>query len=169
MRTITIALMLVPMSIIQAEPSEELTIPPRLATPGFVVEPLEGGYRILLDRATAVALREATKDGENDKDIAEAIKAVIRRRNDEATAEKMSATINLWASQTPILRKALEEKIGPGGIAIRVWGVPKVRKDRPLVRAIVRGAMPEELRDTVRGVMLIANTTPLYWKAEPRE
>jgi hypothetical protein len=151
-------------------------IPP--SEPAVRIEALEKGYQIKLTRPAAERLHTALERAD-EKSLAELLKdlAQAARENDEdsTTAVTLDVVSVILSSQIPQIRKSLGENIGPHGATIRVWGLVReniLRNPRPRLRQIIEGvkvALPNDARATVDGVMMVARTTPLTWKIEPRE
>jgi hypothetical protein len=155
---------------VAAEP--ELLPAPRPVERQVWVEPTPGGYQVTLSRKATdrlVGTLAVVGDGQAVADIA---KSVTKDLNDPEAAAKIDMIAWVVKTQAPALRKSLEEKAGPGGAVIRVFGLEKKRidlKDRPLLKAVGETFLPDDLKDRVKTAMAVANTTPLYWKVEGRK
>ena len=166
--TLTILSLLIAGPLSAQSPPEVLTVAPRLAAPAIEVTPTKFGYTLRLDRPTAEAMRDALMDVKDPKGVAESLKEAVdaERRPEVAAAVRSFALV--FASQAGPMREALQKKTGEQGILFNVYGVPKAaRKDRPLVRAIIRAAAPDEFTKAMRDAKLVLDTEAVYWIAEP--
>ena len=166
--TIAILSLLIAGPLSAQSPPELLTVEPRLAPTPIEVTPTKFGYTLRLDRKAAEAMRDGLMDVKDPKSVADSLKGAIdaERRPEVAAAVKSFALV--FASQAGPMREALQTKMGDHGIVFNVYGVPKPpRKDRPIVRAIIRAAAPEEVADAMKDAKLVLETKALYWVAEP--
>lgn len=154
--------------VVRGEP--ELAPPPRLAEPHLQMEKLTGGYQLILSREAAEHLRDAldsVKDGTAFTDIA---KEVVKGWDDPEASAKLELIAGMIKTQAPALKKALDEKMGPRGAIIRVYGLEKQRTPkRPVLRAVGGAFIPDDVKERIKNGMTVINTTPLYWRVEGRE
>jgi hypothetical protein len=191
MRPVLVLMMSAVMGILPAAtiasaqpPLPEVAPEPHLPASPLAIAAVKGGYQITLNRASAEQLCDTLAQAD-EKEIAAALRKIAKDRKDGAKNpdDQTAATLEMIAfvvsSQAPGFKKALAEKMGPGGAVITLTGlqapVVKFSKPRPrLEKALeaVRGAMPllpDDAREAVETLRAVARTTPLFWKVEPRE
>jgi hypothetical protein len=155
---------------------------PGLPGPPVSITAVPNGYRVSLNRQTAELLLDAL-GRVDEKDVAESLRKAAKDRKEtdpnSDTAKTLEVLAFAAATQLPGFKKALDEKMGPGGVVVTVTGlqapVIKFKKARPLLETgfgMMRRVMPllpEDARDAVEAMRAVARTTPLFWKVEPRE
>jgi hypothetical protein len=149
---------------------------PRLVAPAVELQTAPGGYRVLLNRKTAVRLGEVL-DETDEKEIAALLRELATMKDDADEAAKLNLAAFFVASQMPGFKKSLKENLGPGGAAITVTGLqkPEVKTGkRRLDRAFrvlgkVSPLLPDQARETVDAIRAMARTTPITWTVEPRK
>jgi len=149
------------------------------AEPPVRVESLKDGYRVILSRPAAEKFRSLLDTVQDEKALAESLRGMAKDKREENPDSDTAATLEIVAlvvgNQVPALKKALDEHTGPAGATIRVYGLKReniLKRPRPRLRRIaetVKGALPDDARATVEGVMEAARTTPLVWTVEPRK
>lgn len=153
-----------------AADQSEVLPPPRLVEYHVSFEVTRGGYQVILSRKATDRLLEALTDVGDGKAIADLTKAAAKDLNDpkaEATLELIGWVIK---TQAPALKKALDEKAGPGGAVIRVYGLEQKRMpERPVIKAAIEAFAPDKVKDYIKTTAAVVNTTPLYWKVEGRK
>lgn len=164
-----------------AEPPELLPAP-RPVRPPVEVAPVRGGYQLALNRRTAEWLADTLDAAADEKQLADALRGEARRQREADTpdpdaAARLELAALVVTLQLPAFKKALREKMGPGGAVVTVTGLqaPKVtfRKPRPALEraaAVAQGVLPllpPDARRTLEGLRAMAVTTPLAWTVEP--
>ena len=149
------------------------------AEPPVRVESLTDGYRVILTRSAAERFRAGLDRVRDEKALADTLRDVAKGERDKDPDSETAATLETVAmvvgTQVPALKKALDDGTGPNGATIRVYGVKRdtiLKRPRPRLRKLIeaaKGALPDDTRATVTGVMEAARTTPLMWTVEPRK
>jgi hypothetical protein len=153
-----------------ASAESELAPAPRLVENHVQLAPLTGGYQIILSPKATLKLSEALGkigDGHPYTDVA---KLAVKELNDPEAEKKVEMLAWAINTQAPALKKALDEKAGPGGAIIKVFGLEKKTiPERPFIKAAVEAFAPREVKDYLEGARAMINTTPLYWRVEGRK
>jgi hypothetical protein len=143
---------------------------PRLVENHIQLQPLTGGYQIILTRKAALKLSEALGVVGDGRPVTDIAKLAVKELNDPEAEKKVDMIAWAIKTQAPALKKSLDEKIGPGGAIIKVFGIDKkVIPERPLVTAAIEAFVPAEAKGYILGAKAMVNTTPLYWRVEGRK
>jgi len=134
-------------------------------------ERLPAGYQIILSRKASEKLLGAMTlvgDGRPYTDIA---KLAVKELNDPEAERNLDFLAFVLKSQAPALKKSLEEKMGPSGAIVKVFGIEKklVPEPPPLVKVIGAAFIPKDVQDKLQTGIKVINTTPLYWRVEGRK
>jgi len=166
-RVIAIALLFFPAF---ASAAPELAPTPRVVENHVFLEKMQGGYQILLSKRATENLREALKEVGDGRPYADMAKQAVKELNDPAAERKLELLAFLVRTQVPAMRKALEEKAGPNGATIKVFGIEakRLKNPRPTLWAIGAAFLPPEVREQIEAGAVMVNTTPLIWRVEPR-
>ncbi|MCE9532058.1 MAG: hypothetical protein K8T89_13175 [Planctomycetes bacterium] len=158
-------LLVVPTTAI-AEP--ELAPPPRVAETHVRIEKMVGGYQVILTRKASENLRDALAAIGDGQPYTELAKLAVKELNDPEAEKKINLLAFVVKTQAPSMKKALDEKMGPNGAIIKVFGVENknVPEPPPIVKAIGEAFLPADIKDKVQTGLKVLNTTPLFWRVE---
>lgn len=132
------------------------------------VELTTGGYKMYLNRKAAEKLRDALNAVDQEQDLAQAIREQAKQTGDAQEMARAELLAFVISKRLPDFRNEMNHKIGSDGVTIRVFGLAKPRKERPLLKNILRSALPPEVWEKVQKVMVMVHTTPIYWIVEPQ-
>ncbi len=153
----------------RAEP--ELAPSPRLVESHVQIERIIGGYQIILTRKASEKLRDALAVIGDGKPYTDLGKLAVKELNDPDAEKKYDLLAFVVKTQCPALKKSLDEKMGPGGAIIKIYGVENklIPDPPPLAKAIIALAVPAKFKEKMDTGLKVINTTPLVWKVEGRK
>jgi hypothetical protein len=162
----TLTILAVPESV----EAERLPMP-REVVPHIQVERLPAGYQVILSRKASETLHEALKRIGNGQPYSELVKLAVKELNEPEVEAKIEVLAFVIRTQAPALTKSLGEKMGEGGAIIKIFGIEKKLPPEPppLAKAIADAFLPEDIKEKVQTGIKVVNTTPLYWRVEPRK
>ena len=135
------------------------------------VDAIKGGYQIQLSVQATETLRDGLAIIADGKTFAELARQFAKKLEDPELEKKIDLLAIVVQTQAPLLRKALDDKAGPNGTIIKVFGVERklIPEPPPAAKAIGAAFLPKDVQDRINGVIAVANTTPLLWRVEPRK
>lgn len=149
----------------------ELAPQPRVVESHVRFERMIGGYQIILTKKATDQLIDALKQVGDGKPYTDLAKLAVKELNDPGAEQKINLLAVVVKSQAPALKKSLEERAGPEGSIIKVYGVESklVPEPPPLVKGLAEAFIPADVKDKMQTGIKVLNTTPLYWKVEGRK
>lgn len=149
----------------------EVLPPPREVGKFIHIESIKtGGYQITLSREGAEFLRDGLVLLGDGKSVVDIARLVTKKRNDPEVGKQIEFLALILKSQAPAIRKALDEKTGPNGAVIKVYGIEKKRLPAmPLLKSLGEAFLPNDWNDLLKTGITVANTTPLLWRVEERK
>ena len=151
----------------------ELLPAPKASGPHFQIEELANGVQLTLSPEGTTLLRELLKDSEGkDFTILKGMASRMREKGNVEAAVNLENAIKMMKAQGPSLRKALDDKSGPNGAVIKVFGIDKKKgalMDRPVLKAVVEQFVPPEAQKELKAVQRAIDMTPLWFRVEPRK
>jgi hypothetical protein len=167
MLQLSACVLLIAPAMASAEP--EVLPPPREVVRLIHIEAIKSGYQVTLSREGAELLRAGLGllgDGKAASDIA---KQVAKKRNDPELDKQIEFLSLILKTQAPAIKKALDEKAGPNGAVIRVFGIEKKRlPERPLLKSLGEAFLPDDWKEVLQTGVTVINTTPIWWRVEGR-
>jgi hypothetical protein len=166
-RHLALLLLLVGVAHLQAD-EIELLPPPRVAEPPLKFEKITGGFQVSMSRTNAERLLDTMKMVKNEEALGDLIKSVGANSTDEYTQALTIYWTHVVTKEMPAFKKALEQKMGPNGVVVKMYGFDRT-KERPVLKAIGKAFLPKEVQEQAQGIMAMVNTKALFWRIESRE
>lgn len=160
--------MLVP-SFAFAEP--EVGPLPRVVESSVRIEPMKGGYQIILSRQATESLRNGLAVVNDGKPYTAFAKLAIKELNDPEIEKHFDMLTFVIRTQAPAMKKSLDERMGPEGAIIKVYTVEtkRVREPDPVVKALAAAFVPKNINEKLQTGFKLANSTPIFWRVEGRK
>jgi hypothetical protein len=155
---------------VTAADDQEVLPPPREVVRLIQIESIKSGYQITLSREGAELLSGGLGLLGDGKAVTDIAKKIAANRNDPELNKQIEFVALILKTQAPAIKKALDEKMGPNGAVIKVFGI-EVKKDPkfPLLRSAAEAFLPPDWKDVLKTGETMLNTKPLWWKVEGRK
>ncbi len=151
-----------------AEP--ELGPPPREVQKLIRIDTIKSGYQITLSREGAELVRDGLTLLGDGKAVTDIAKKAAKKRNDPELDKQIDFLALIMKTQAPAIRKALDEKMGPNGAIIKIFGIEKKAEPKlALLKSVSEVFLPEDWKDVLKTGMTVINTKPLWWQVEGRK
>lgn len=153
-----------------ADEPDEILPPPREVVKFIQIETIKSGYQITLSREGAELLSGGLGLLGDGKAVTDLAKKASQNRNDPELDKQIEFMALIMKTQAPAIKKALDEKTGPNGAVIKVFGIERKKEPKfPVLRTAAEAFLPEDWKEVLKTGEAVLNLKPLWWRVEGRK